>query len=733
MGKFSGAIVLPVILSLLANVSETSQETHKNSHDFLALTVATDETDGFKRFLHSAEIYDIPVTVLGKGEQWAGGDMHFAGGGQKVELLKEELAKYKDKHNKVILFTDSYDVIFLATVNKIVKQFEKSGARILFSAEGFCWPDKSLSVKYPNVLQGKRFLNSGGFIGYAPEMYQLVATWKGSAKDDDQLFYTERFLDEDVRAALKMKLDHKGEIFQNLNGAVADIELEFTEDGALINNVAYRTKPLIIHGNGPAKQALNTLGNYLAKSWSPNTGCTTCESNLKELPEEKSKWPSVLVGVFVQQATPFLEEFLNKIVALDYPKSSLHIFIHNRAEYHGKQLEEFVSKYKSEYQSVEFVPHIEEVAEEAGRNKAISHCVDINCDYLFVVDSIAHLDNKDTLKNLIQQNKPVIAPLLTRPGKAWSNFWGALNSDGYYARSADYLQIVEGERKGVWNVPFISACYLAKGAILAKEDLRPTYTSSRGVDPDMAFCESLRHNDIFMFVDNLIDFGHLINADSFDTSHVHNELYQIFDNKFDFEQRYIHENYTRNFNPNHTALQPCPDVYWFPVVTERYCDELIAEMENFGQWSDGKNSDPRLDGGYENVPTRDIHMKQVGMEQHWLEFLRVFVRPLQEHVFLGYTHDPPRAIMNFVVRYRPDEQPFLRPHHDSSTYTINLALNTPKVDYEGGGCRFIRYNCSVLDTRKGWLLMHPGRLTHYHEGLYVTRGTRYIMVSFVDP
>ena len=26
------------------------------------------------------------------------------------------------------------------------------------------------------------------------------------------------------------------------------------------------------------------------------------------------------------------------------------------------------------------------------------------------------------------------------------------------------------------------------------------------------------------------------------------------------------------------------------MVTERFCDELIAEMENFGQWSDGSNS-----------------------------------------------------------------------------------------------------------------------------------------------
>uniref|UniRef100_A0A8W8KAM2 Fe2OG dioxygenase domain-containing protein n=1 Tax=Magallana gigas TaxID=29159 RepID=A0A8W8KAM2_MAGGI len=88
---------------------------------------------------------------------------------------------------------------------------------------------------------------------------------------------------------------------------------------------------------------------------------------------------------------------------------------------------------------------------------------------------------------------------------------------------------------------------------------------------------------------------------------------------------------------------------------------------------------------------------------------------------------------SFVVRYRPNEQDRLRPHHDSSTFTINIALNTPMKDFEGGGCRFLRYNCSVTATRKGWMLMHPGRLTHFHEGLVTTKGTRYIMISFVDP
>ena len=37
--------------------------------------------------------------------------------------------------------------------------------------------------------------------------------------------------------------------------------------------------------------------------------------------------------------------------------------------------------------------------------------------------------------------------------------------------------------------------------------------------------------------------------------------------------------------------------------------------------------------------------------------------------------------MNFVVKYAMDGQPSLRPHHDASTYTINVALSKPNVDH----------------------------------------------------
>lgn len=57
--------------------------------------------------------------------------------------------------------------------------------------------------------------------------------------------------------------------------------------------------------------------------------------------------------------------------------------------------------------------------------------------------------------------------------------------------------------------------------------------------------------------------------------------------------------------------------------------------------------------------------------------------------------------MMFVVRYKPDEQASLRPHHDASTYSIDVALNKQGVDFQGGGVRFVRYNCTADAHRVG--------------------------------
>jgi hypothetical protein len=83
------------------------------------------------------------------------------------------------------------------------------------------------------------------------------------------------------------------------------------------------------------------------------------------------------------------------------------------------------------------------MSEGEARQKAIHECQQDKCDYLFVVDSIVHLNHPDVLIKLITYNRTVVAPMLLRVGKPWSNFWGDYSDEGFYQRSTDYMDFVD--------------------------------------------------------------------------------------------------------------------------------------------------------------------------------------------------------------------------------------------------------------------------------------------------
>uniref|UniRef100_A0A3Q2E9R0 procollagen-lysine 5-dioxygenase n=1 Tax=Cyprinodon variegatus TaxID=28743 RepID=A0A3Q2E9R0_CYPVA len=676
----------------------TKKKSLSLSKKLLVLTVATEETDGFIRFMQTANYFNYTVKVLGMGETWKGGEVgRSIGGGQKVRLLKEAMESLGDQEDLVVLFVDSYDLIFAGGPEEILRKFQQANHKVLFAAEGLIWPDKRLADKYPLVRSGKRYLNSGGIIGYAPYVNRIVSQWDLHDNDDDQLFYTKIYLDLSKRESLNMTLDHKCQIFQNLNGAIDEVLLKFGTDRVRVRNTAYNSLPVVVHGNGNTKE-----------------------------------YPDVLVGVFIEQPTPFLPEFFKQLLTLDYPKDKLKLFVHNNEVYHEKHIQRFWEENRDVFKSFKVVGPEENLSQGEARNMGMDLCrKDATCDYYFSLDSDVMLTNRQTLKLLIEQNRKIIGPLVTRHGKLWSNFWGALSLDGYYARSEDYVDIVQRKRVGLWNIPFMAHIYLIKGTVLRNELKERNHFVLEKLDPDMALCRNAREMGVFMYITNRHEFGRLISTANYNISRYNNDLWQIFENPVDWKEKYIHPNYTRIFTENQLE-EPCPDVFWFPVLSVKACDEIVEEMEHYGVWSGGKHEDKRIAGGYETVPTDDIHMKQIGFDKEWLHFLREYISPVTLKVFSGY-YTKGYALMNFVVKYTPHRQAFLRPHHDSSTFTINIALNNKDTDFQGGGCRFHRYNCSIESPRKGWSFMHPGRLTHLHEGLPTTNGTRYIAVSFVDP
>jgi len=733
MGKISlfTKLLVVLVLSYMLNLPSCLA-----AESLTILSVASEETDGFRRYMRSATHYGYNARVLGMGQPWKGGDMNFPGGGYKVNLLREALMDLKDDKDAVVMFTDSYDVILNSPPQKVLQKFLDTKAGVLFSAEPFVWPDTSLENRYPMVKDNqKRFLNSGGIIGFAANFYAVVTAKVIQDKEDDQLFYTLVYLDEAMKQKHNLKLDHDADIFMNLNGAKSEIDLKFDDNGkAFIHNKKTSSDPLVIHGNGPSKVYLSWLGNYIADAWTLDKGCLVCEeAEVKTRSLAGSSLPKVLLAIFVERPTPFLPQFFNRIAAQQYSKKSIDIFIHFKDEYHTKHVDTFNEKFGKLYNSILIVRPDSKIPEQQARESAFHEAVRRDVDFIFSIDSIAQLTNAETLRQLIEQDRPIIAPLLSRPKKLWSNFWGDIGNDGYYLRSEDYVEIVQRTRTGVWNAPFISDAILVHRSRFSAANIPSFY--KKDLDQDMAFCANQRDQGNFMYLSNKDFYGHLINPDHYNTSQLHNDMYEMWENRLDWEEKYIHPNYTRNLLPDFTLEQPCPDVYRFPILTETFTEELIEEVENNGGWSGGGHqaaSDPRLATGYENVPTVDIHMNQINFHDHWIQILKDYVGPIQGKVYQGYSSRS-NAIMNFVVRYKPNEQDHLKPHHDSSTFTINVALNTHTTDFEGGGCRFLRYDCSVRDTERGWALLHPGRLTHYHEGLQTTKGTRYIMVSFVDP
>jgi len=694
------------------------------------VTVATDETDGYHRFIRSAKVYGLDVETHGLHEEWLGGDMaNGPGGGHKINILRKALLKYKDEKNTILMFTDSYDVVFTSGRDEILKKFLETGANVLISSEDFIWPDKSLEAKYPTVEEGYRFLCSGGIIGYAPIINEILNVKRVDHTDDDQLYYTQIYLEQ--REKYNIKLDHKASLFQNLHGNEDDVQLKFAGPQVRILNNKFNTQPVVIHGNGPSKDYLNHLANYISNGWNFQDGCTSCKEDTYLLNDKKIEdWPTILIGLYIPQPTPFVESFLHHISNLDYPKEKIHIFLSSIEPHHNPEVDSWINLFEHQYKSFTYKGPHAFLNDKEARNMGIGHCSKVKCDYYFSVDADVTLSNRDTLKVLLQQNRTFLVPMMSKAGKLWSNFWGALSSNGFYARSPDYIDIVKYIRRGVWNSPFVANLYLIKANRIEEMVVNPFYSET--LDQDMAFTINTRKRGIFMYVTNLHHFGHLKEVDTYTVNYKHNDMYQIFDNRLDWEDRYLHPQFTHFLDKKSESQMPCPDVYWFPFVTANFSRELIEECEFNGDWSGGKHEDKRISGGYENVPTDDIHMKQLGFEKHWIQMLKDYVAPMATRYYDGY-HSHSYAIMNFVVKYTTTRQYFLRPHHDASTFTINMALNTKGVDYEGGGARFLRYNCSIADTRVGWAMMHPGRLTHQHEGLPTTNGTRYIMVSFIDP
>ncbi|VDO35516.1 unnamed protein product [Onchocerca flexuosa] len=522
------------------------------------------------------------------GEEWRGGDTRIEqGGGQKIRILRKSLEKYKDMNNLIIL----YDVIFLGNEEQILRKFFTffDGFRVVFSSESFCWPNRNLAPKYPLVNFGYRYLNSGIFMGFAPEIWNLISYKDVEENDDDQLYYTYLYLDEQIRLSLKMTLDSMSVLFQNLNGASNDVKLEISDEKSgtyFIYNFIYNTYPLVIHGNGPSKLHLNHLANYIDP-----LRIATVETQSTKMDLEKTNLPRLFLSIIIAKPIPFIREFFGNIRKLAYANELIDLYVYCNQKFMEKEVSDFVGNVNGRYRSLLYDKSNTEMGEREARAFSLKQSLLLGNDYLVMIDGDVHLNNSEALLLMVRTIKPknlgIFAPLVGQLHKLFTNFWGAIASNGYYARSDNYLDIIDRKEMGTWNVPYIGSIL-----VFAKEKLKSlsnAYYYDKKLDPDMSFCSFARDKGHFLYLDNNHYYGFLVVSEDVESSKVHPEMYQIFNNKELWEKRYIHPNYFAALNGSTPIVEICQDVYDFPLMSERFCAELIEECEYYGKWSDGKH------------------------------------------------------------------------------------------------------------------------------------------------
>lgn len=233
---------------------------------------------------------------------------------------------------------------------------------------------------------------------------------------------------------------------------------------------------------------------------------------------------TVFVAVLVRNKAHALPYFFGALESQDYPKDRMHLWIRSDHNIDDSSyiLNEWLETSGTAYHSVDVKIHDEprKYDDESGpahwprsrfqhvvelRESALRTARDRWADYIWFLDCDAFMINKLTLRNLIQKNYPVVAPMLKSDG-LYSNFWCGMTDNYYYKRTTDYAPIVERKTKGCYQVPMIHSSVLVDlrlqitNYLTFKQDLLSNYKGP--LDDIIIFAMSANFSGIPLHVCN---------------------------------------------------------------------------------------------------------------------------------------------------------------------------------------------------------------------------------------
>ncbi|XP_075240050.1 procollagen-lysine,2-oxoglutarate 5-dioxygenase 1-like isoform X2 [Convolutriloba macropyga] len=331
-----------------------------------------------------------------------------------------------------------------------------------------------------------------------------------------------------------------------------------------------------------------------------------------------------------------------------------------------------------------------------------------------------------------------------------------LDEEPQYEEIPGYYDDIDEKResvlKGIANGVYRGGPIMLKGTTIATtlKTILNFYKTNHSTEQeplhsdhlDNLINHCLAQQNIYVASITYEEFGHQLTLDHYDPDDPYSELKLIYTSPSSWRRKYVRSEYYKLLKYTSIAQfdQPCPEVFRIPTFNRLFTQEVIDFCDQSGLWGPGGydfSVEVNRSGSLveETHPTVDIQFEQVGLFEPWLQAVHHLLFPLLEVIYPQFdfyvtTENPGQS---FIARYKPKEQAYLGLHNDMSTYSLNMALNQRGVDFEGGGTFFYRQNCSVVDSNPGDILVHPGQLTHLHSGLNTTKGTRYILVSFMQP
>lgn len=235
--------------------------------------------------------------------------------------------------------------------------------------------------------------------------------------------------------------------------------------------------------------------------------------------------PRVFIAILAHQSEAALPLYLECIEALDYPKSSIVIYIKtfNNDDTTEHLLREWMGRVGHLYDSIEL--DAKDVDGRAGEtrfrvlghlyNHSMKRATDYACDFFFMAN-LGSFVRSCTLHDLVALNLPVVAPLLrsVEPNDIFSIYHSEVDTNGYFKECDQYTWILNRWVRGVLEVPAVNSVCLVRSDMLSNL----SWVDDTARHEYVVFSESVRKREVPMYLDNRQIYGyHILNDRSYNS------------------------------------------------------------------------------------------------------------------------------------------------------------------------------------------------------------------------